>query len=159
MPDNITLDSIDIKILGILQKDANISNKAISEMVGLSTNPCWRRIQRLEQAGIIVGRVAILNAKKLGLGTSVFVLIKTSQHDNDWLAAFAKGIGRIPEIVECHRTNGNIDYLLKIIVRDIEHYDKVYQTLIRFVPGISDVTSVLSMEQIKQNTALDLSTI
>lgn len=155
---NFTLDSVDRQILGVLQKDTTVSNKEIAEQVGLSTNPCWRRIQRLQEAGVIKRRVAVLDAKKLGLGTTAFVLVKTGQHDKAWLETFANGVRRIPEITECHRTSGSVDYLLKIVVRDIEHYDEVYQSLIRYVPGISDVTSVFSMEQMKDDTALDLNT-
>lgn len=112
----------------------------------------------MEDAGMIERRVALLNSSMLGLSTTVFVTIKTSRHDPEWLANFAAGVARISEILECHRMTGDIDYLLKIVVRDIGHYDRVYQELITSVHGLSDVSSTFSMERLKYGTALDPST-
>lgn len=126
---------------------------AIGEAVGLSANPCWRRIKRMEEAGIIRGRVALLDAKKIGLGTTVFVAIRTNRHDPEWLAAFSDGIAAIDEITECHRMAGDVDYLLKLRVADIADYDRIYQRLIARVPALADVTSTFSMEEMKSTTA------
>ena len=159
MGKNISLDDIDRKILGLLQQDATHSIQEISEAVGLSTNPCWRRIRRMEEQGVIERRVVLVDAARLGLGATVFVTVRTNRHDSDWLKAFAKGVRMIPEIVECHRMSGDVDYLLKVVVRDIAHYDAVYQRLIDAVPGLGDVSSAFSMERLKHGTAVDLSTI
>lgn len=113
----------------------------------------------MENAGVIERRVALVDAAAIGLGVTAFVTVRTSQHDRDWLKAFAKGIRAQPEIVECHRMSGDIDYLLKVIVRDIAHYDAVYQRLISAVPGLGDVSSAFSMERLKHGTAVDLSTV
>lgn len=148
------LDNIDWAILGELQRDASLPIQAIGERVGLSTNPCWRRIKRMEEAGIIARRVAILDPVAVGLPTTVFVSIRTARHDPEWLEAFASGIAGIPEITECHRMAGEVDYLLKLSVRDIAHYDRIYQRLIAEVPGLNDVSSSFSMEALKMTTAL-----
>ncbi|WP_370516012.1 Lrp/AsnC family transcriptional regulator [Novosphingobium sp. Gsoil 351] len=148
------LDSTDWAILDILQVDASAPLHAIGERVGLSANPCWRRIRRMEEAGIVARRVALLDPVKVGLATTVFVAIRTARHDSEWLATFAAGIAAIPEITECHRMAGEVDYLLKLTVRDIAHYDRIYQRLIAAVPGLSDVSSSFSMEALKFTTAL-----
>lgn len=154
MTDNLQLDSIDWAILDELQRDASQPVHAIGERVGLSTNPCWRRIKRLEDAGIIARRVALVDPARLGLSTTVFVAIRTKQHDADWLAAFAAAIEGLDEVIECHRMAGDIDYMLKLRVRDIADYDRIYQRLIARVPGLADVTASFSMEEMKYTTAL-----
>jgi Lrp/AsnC family transcriptional regulator len=131
----------------------------IADQVGLSVNPCWRRIKRLEEDGVIERRVALVNAAAVGLGMTAFVTIRTNQHNQSWLEGFARGVQRIPEIIECHRMSGDIDYLLKIVVRDIAHYDRVYQKLIAEVPGLSDVSSTFSMERLKHGVKLDLQSL
>ncbi len=108
----------------------------------------------MEASGLIEGRVAIVNAARLGLGVTVFVTIRTDKHNPEWLDNFAAGINAIPEILECHRMSGDVDYLLKVVVADIAHYDRVYQALIAQVPGLSDVSSTFSMERLKAGTAL-----
>ena len=148
------LDSIDWAILGVLQHDASIPIHEVGDRVGLSSNACWRRIKRLEDSGIITRRVALLDPVKLGLATTVFVAIRTNRHDPAWLEAFSKGVAAIEEISECHRMAGDVDYLLKIVVRDIAHYDRIYRKLIAAVPDIADVSSSFSMEQMKATTAL-----
>jgi len=154
MANDMQLDPIDWAILDILQRDASLPVHAIGEQVGLSTNPCWRRIRRMEDAGIIEKRVALLDAAKVGLGTTVFVAIRTKHHDPEWLKAFSDGIAAIGEIVECHRMAGDIDYMLALQVRDIADYDRIYQRLIEKVPGLADVTASFSMERMKHTTAL-----
>ena len=148
------LDTIDWAILGILQQDASLPVHEVGERVGLSSNACWRRIRRLEDSGIIARRVALLDAEKLGLATTVFVALRTNRHDPAWLEAFSRGVAEIEEISECHRMAGEDDYLLKIVVRDIAHYDRIYRKLIARVPDIADVSSSFSMEKMKATTAL-----
>ena len=150
----IKLDTIDWAILEIVQRDASLPVHAVGEAVGLSTNPCWRRIRRMEEAGVIERRVALVDPAKVGLGTTVFVAIRTNRHDPEWLEAFSQGVAAIDEIVECHRMAGDVDYMLKLRVRDIADYDRIYQRLIARVPGLADVTSSFSMEQLKHSTAL-----
>lgn len=150
MIDIVELDPTDRKILGILLRDASRPISDIADEVGLTTNPCWRRIKRMEEQGVITGRVVLVDPTVLGLTLTSFVTIKTDRHDKEWLNKFAKAVDRIPEIVECHRMTGDVDYLLKIIVRDISHYDAVYQRLLELIPSLSDVTSTFSMETLKR---------
>ena len=154
MHDITQLDTIDWAILGVLQRDASLPVHEVGERVGLSSNACWRRIRRLEDSGIIARRVALLDAEKLGLATTVFAAIRTNRHDPAWLEAFSRGIAEIDEISECHRMAGEVDYLLKIVVRDIAHYDRIYRKLIARIPDIADVSSTFSMEKMKATTVL-----
>jgi Lrp/AsnC family transcriptional regulator len=154
----VDLNRIDAKILARLQAESDITIAELADAVGLSSNACWRRVKAMEEAGVIKRRVALLDAEKLGLGTTVFVNIRTSQHSEDWLERFAEGVARIPEIVEFYRMSGEVDYLLKIIVSDIAHYDRVYKKLIR-VTSLLDVSSSFAMEQLKYTTALPLSEV
>jgi Lrp/AsnC family transcriptional regulator len=151
----VELDSIDRKILNELQADASLAMQELGERVGLSTNPCWRRVKRMEETGVIERRVVLVNPRALGVGATVFVSIRTNKHNREWLDMLAAGVNKIPEITECHRLSGTVDYLLKIVVRDIAHYDKVYKKLIETVPGLEDVSSTFSMERIKYSTAID----
>ena len=151
----MNLDKTDIQILDILQEDASKPVADIAARVGLSVTPCWRRIQKLEETGIIRQRVALLDAEKLGLGMSVFVAIKTDQHNADWLAEFASMIKQSPEVVEFYRMSGEVDYLLRVVVPDMVAYDRFYKSLISTVK-LSDVSSSFAMEEIKNSTALPL---
>ena len=151
-------DNIDRKIIGILQLDATRSIQDIADLVGLSNNPCWRRIKRLEESGVIERRVALINPQVIGLGITSFVSIRIDSHNASWLENFASAIEQVAEVVECHRMTGDVDYLLKVIVRDLEHYDAVYQNLIKRVPGLTDVSSTFSMEQLKQGAVIDVAT-
>ena len=148
------LDSLDWSILAQLQADASLAVHEIGERVGLSHNACWRRIRRLEDSGVIARRVALLDPAKIGLATTVFVAVRTSRHDPEWLEAFARGVALIDEVIECHRMAGDVDYLLKLVVRDIAHYDRIYRKLIAAVPDLADVSSSFSMERMKHTTAL-----
>ena len=148
-------DSIDRAILGELQSDASRSIQEIAQAVGLSQNPCWRRIKRLEAAGVIERRVAILDPDKLGKGITVFVNIRTSQHNEAWLQRFASGVMEIPEVVELYRMSGEIDYLMKVLVADIAEYDRIYKKLIE-VAELNDVSSSFAMERIKSTTAIPI---
>ncbi len=148
-------DSIDRAILGELQHDSSCSIQDIASAVGLSQNPCWRRIKQLETAGFIRGRVALLDPDKVGVGITVFVNIRTSRHDQEWLERFATGMVEIPEVVEIYRMSGDVDYLLKVLVSDIAHYDRIYKKLIE-VAELHDVSSSFAMERIKYTTAIPL---
>jgi len=151
--EKIRLDRIDRRILDALQHDASRSVAEISELVGLSPTPCWKRIKRLENEGIIRSRVAILDRDMLGLGVTVIVAIRTARHSEEWLASFAEGVSRIPEVVEFYRMSGDIDYLLKIVARDIADYDRIYRKLTK-VAELHDVSSSFAMQEIKSTTAL-----
>lgn len=151
----ISLDRIDLKILDRLQSDATIAVSELADHVGLSSTPCWKRIKRLENAGYIKRRVAILDRELLGLGVTVMVAIRTAQHSEEWLRAFADGVARIPEVVEFYRMSGEIDYLLKIVARDIADYDRIYRKLIK-AADLHDVSSSFAMQEIKSTTALPL---
>ena len=152
---NVSLDGIDRRILAILQVDANRSVADIAEAVGLSATPCWKRIKRLERDGVIERRVAILSRDRLGLGVTVIVAIKTAHHSDAWLADFSTGVSAIPEVVEFYRMSGDIDYLLKIVARDINDYDRIYRKLTK-VADLHDVSSSFAMQEIKSTTALPL---
>lgn len=149
------MDVIDKKILDILQVDTTLAVAEIAQKVGLSTTPCWRRIQKLEAAGVIRSRVALLDAEKLNAGVTVFVSIKTDKHDAAWYQGFSRAVNAFPEVVEFYRMSGDIDYLLRVVVPDIGAYDRFYQRLIEQVE-LYDVSSSFSMEQIKYTTALPL---
>lgn len=155
MKKKIDLDPKDRQILAILQADALVPIAEVAERVGLSTTPCWRRIQRLEREGVIRRRVALLDPAALNVPVSVFVAVRTSQHSAKWLAQFREAVEGIPEIVEAYRMSGEIDYLLRVVVPDIAGYDAVYKQLIEKIE-LADVTSSFSMEEMKHTTALPL---
>ena len=152
------MDSIDKKILQALQTDCSGSVAEIAERVGVTQTPCWRRIKKLEEMGYIDKRVALLDQKALNLRLTAYVMVKTSQHDQQWLTKFSDGVHDIPEIVEIHRMAGDIDYLLKIVAEDMAEYDRIYKNLIR-VAELSDVSASFSMECIKASTELPLTRI
>ena len=149
------LDKMDRKILDILQQDCTLPVAEIGKRVGLSTTPCWRRIQKLEELGVIQARVAVLDAKKVNVGVTVFVSITTSHHTQDWLDRFHAALNEFPEVVEFYRMIGQVDYLLRVVVPDIERYYTFYKKLIGRIE-LSDVSSAFAMEQIKFTTALPL---
>lgn len=147
------LDAFDRRILALLQRDASMPIAAIAEKVGLSSSPCWRRIQRLEEEGYISRRVALLDPVRMNVGVTVFVSIRTNQHNAGWLEAFARAVTDIPEVVEVYRMSGQVDYLLRIVVPDIAAYDGVYKRLIAAV-DLYDVSSSFAMEVLKSTTEL-----
>lgn len=149
------LDEMDIKILRILQQDCTVSVAEIGKRVGLSTTPCWRRIQKLNEDGIIKGRVALVEPRLVNTGVTVFAAITTNQHSKDWLDRFRAAVADMPEVVEIYRMSGKIDYMLRIVVPDIAAYDAVYKRLIGQIE-IADVSSSFAMEQMKYTTALPL---
>jgi len=149
------VDKIDLKILGLLQRDASLTAEEIGEKVGLSKAPCWRRIQRLTESGVIQRSVAILNPKLVNLQTTVFVMVKTASHSAEWIERFAKAVQKVPEVTELHRMSGDVDYLLRIVVPDIAGYDAVYKKMIAAVE-MFDVSASFVLETIKSTTALPL---
>jgi Lrp/AsnC family transcriptional regulator len=149
------LDDMDVKILRILQEDCTRPVADIGKEVGLSTTPCWRRIQKLEEAGVIQRRVALLDPHKVNAGVTVIVSIKTDQHNVEWLERFRLAVQDFPEVVEFYRMSGDIDYLLRVVVPDIEAYDAFYKKLIARIE-IAKVSSAFAMEQMKYTTALPL---
>ncbi|HYH70712.1 MAG TPA: Lrp/AsnC family transcriptional regulator [Methyloceanibacter sp.] len=149
------LDRMDRKILEILQRDATLPVAEIGKQIGLSTTPCWRRIQKLEEAGVIQRRVALLDPKKVNVGVTVFVSITTSSHTKEWLERFHAALTDFPEVVEFYRMSGQVDYLLRVVVPDIERYDAFYKKLISRIE-LTDVSSAFAMEQIKYTTGLPL---
>jgi Lrp/AsnC family transcriptional regulator len=153
------MDSFDWKIVEALQRDASLTVQEVADHVGLTANPCWRRIRRLEEDGVIAGRVAIVDAELLGIKLTAFMTLRTGQHDARWLAEFAQAVEDIAEIVECHRMSGASDYLLKVMVTDMTHYDRVYQKLIARVPSVVDISSNFSMERIKVHSTIRRSMI
>ena len=152
----VPLDEMDVKILRLLQADATMPVADIGKEVGLSTTPCWRRIQRLEQSGVIRRRVALLDAGMVNAAVTVFVSIKTDQHSLQWLDEFHAAAFDFPEVVEFYRMSGDVDYLLRVVVPDIAAYDAFYKKLIKRI-SIAKVSSAFAMEQIKYTTELPLS--
>jgi Lrp/AsnC family transcriptional regulator len=149
------MDATDRKILALLQDDASLSVAEIGSRVGLSSTPCWKRIQRLEAEGVLIKRVALVDQDKLGLGVTVFVSIETGDHSQDWLDRFAHVVGSMPEVMEFYRMAGDVDYMLRVVVTDIAGYDAFYKRMIAAVP-LKNVTSRFAMEKIKSTTALPI---
>ena len=151
----MTFDRFDRRILSLLQANADISIAELAERVGLSKNPCWRRVQKLQSAGVIARRVALLDARQLNVATTVFVKIRTDQHSLEWLQRLRDAVNDLPEVVEFYRMAGDMDYLLKVVVPTIEAFDAVYKRLIERI-DIFEVSSYFAMEEIKNSTELPL---
>ena len=147
------IDTIDRRILAELQRDGTLSVDQLSQRVNLSRNACWRRVKRLEEERVITGRVALVDAERLGLGLSVFILIRTSSHETDWLKRFREAVTGFPEITGVYRMSGDLDYVLRARVADVKAYDRLYQRLIAKVP-LSDVSASFVMEEIKETTVV-----
>ena len=147
------MDAIDKKILATLQEDASLSVAEIGQRVGLSSTPCWKRIQKLEADGVIQKRVALVDQVKIGLGITVFVSVETGDHSQEWLARFADTVSAMPEVMEFYRMAGDVDYMLRVVVADMQSYDAFYKRLIAAAP-LKNVTSRFAMEKIKSVTAL-----
>ncbi|MGL5447612.1 MAG: Lrp/AsnC family transcriptional regulator [Rhabdaerophilum sp.] len=147
------MDNFDRKILALLQENSDIALAELSDRVGLSQTPCWKRIQKLQQAGIIAKRVALVVPERVGLGLTVFVSVETADHSAAWLKEFAEGVSAMPEVLELYRMAGDVDYTLRVVVEDMAAYDAFYKALItRF--ALKNVTSRFAMERIKSTTAL-----
>jgi Lrp/AsnC family transcriptional regulator len=149
------MDTIDRKILAVLQEDASRSVADIGKDVGLSATPCWKRIQKLEAEGVIQKRVALVDQVKVGLGITVFVSIEAGDHSAEWLEHFAGEVSAMPQVMEFYRMAGDVDYMLRVVVPDVQSYDAFYKRLIAVVP-LRNVTSRFAMEKIKATTALPL---
>jgi Lrp/AsnC family transcriptional regulator, cysteine-sensing transcriptional activator len=149
------MDAIDKKILATLQEDASLSVAEIGQRVGLSSTPCWKRIQKLEADGVIQKRVALVDQVKIGLGISVFVSVETGDHSQEWLARFADTVSAMPEVMEFYRMAGDVDYMLRVVVADMQSYDAFYKKLIAAAP-LKNVTSRFAMEKIKSTTLLPI---
>lgn len=147
------MDAIDRKIISILQENAETPIQSIADQVNLSTTPCWRRVQKLKDSGVIRKQVALCDPALLNVGVTVFISIRTNQHSQTWLSKFAQHVADIPEVIEFYRMSGDIDYLVRAVVPDITTYDAVYKKLIR-IADLHDVSSSFAMEQIKYTTAL-----
>lgn len=150
------MDAIDRKILAVVQQDASLSVAEIGSRVGLSSTPCWKRLQRLEADGVITRRVALIDPEKVGLGITVFVSVETGDHSQEWLSKFAEVVNAMPEVMEFYRMAGDVDYVLRVVVHDMASYDTFYKKLIATVP-LKNVTSRFAMERIKSTTALPIS--
>jgi Lrp/AsnC family transcriptional regulator len=149
------MDSTDRKILAILQEDASMSVAEIAKQVNLSQTPCWRRIQKLADSGVITRRVALVDPDAIGLGLTVFVEIETGDHSKEWLERFAAAIAEMPEVMEIYRMAGDVDYMMRISVPNMAAVDAFYQRLIALVP-LKNVTSRFAMERVKYTTAYPL---
>ena len=148
-------DEIDRRILRCLQNDASISMDELAGKTNLSRNACWRRVKLMEERGIIRGRVALVDPEAVGLGLSVFVVIRTNAHEKDWLGKFEEAVRTLPEIQGAHRMSGDIDYVLRLRVASVRDYDRFYQRLIAKVP-VADISASFVMDDIKDTTALPI---
>ncbi|MEQ9642454.1 MAG: Lrp/AsnC family transcriptional regulator [Alphaproteobacteria bacterium] len=149
------MDATDMRILALLQEQGDLSAAEVARRLDLPATSCWRRIATLESEGVITRRVALVDPAKVGAGMVVFVLLRTSRHDAEWLETFARAVTTMPEVLEVHRLAGEVDYLLKVLVADIAGYDAFYRRLIARVP-LNDVSASFSMERIKETTAVPL---
>lgn len=152
---DVKFDSIDLRILSVLQKDGSLSQRDLADQVGLSQNACWRRLQRLQTEGIIQGSRVNVNLAAVGLDLTVFVMIRTRHHSKDWAEEFRKHVDNLPEIVDCFRIGGEWDYLIKVVTRGMAGYDVFYQKLITGF-DFATVTGIFSMEAILDNRPIDL---
>lgn len=150
------LDRIDRQLLALLQRDCTLSLQELADAVNLTTTPCWKRIKRLDDEGIVKARVALVEPEKIGLLLTAFVMIKTCHHDSNWYQRFVGVVMEMPQVLGFWRMSGEYDYLMQIQVADMKRYDEFYKRLVNQVPGLIDVTSNFAMEQIKQTTALPL---
>ena len=150
---SLKIDKIDRHILRILQRDASISVDALAERISLSRNACWRRVKQMEERGVIKGRVTLIDPAAVDLDLSVFVLVRTSEHDPKWLEKFDRTVRDLPEIVGAHRMSGELDYVLRVRVASVKDYDRFYQKLISRIP-ISDISASFVMDDIKDTTEL-----
>jgi len=149
------MDKLDAKILDLLQHNGELTAAEIADRVGLSKAPCWRRIQKLRETGVIRQTVSLLDARALNVGTTVFVTLKTGNHSEAWFEKFVRAVREIPEVTEIHRMSGDVDYLIRIVVPDIDAYDLVYKRLIAAV-DFQDVSASFALETLKYTTALPL---
>ena len=150
------LDKIDRQILGLLQQDAGLSLNDLAESVHLTTTPCWKRLKKLEESGVIKKRVALLAPEKIGLNFTAFVMIKISDHSHEWYVRFVEIVSEFQQVMEFYRMAGEYDYMLKVLVKDMQCYDEFYKQLVNQIEGLTDVTSTFAMESLKYTTELPL---
>lgn len=151
------LDRVDKKLLQLLQQDGTLSLAELAETVNLTTTPCWKRLKRMEENGIISKRVALLDPEKLGLSFTAFVQIKTSDHSHEWYRQFVEIISEYTEVMEFYRMAGEYDYMMKVLVADMKQFDLFYKRLVNSIDGLTNVTSTFAMEPLKYTTALPIS--
>lgn len=151
---SVILDAYDQRILALLQEDAGLSTAEIAERIGLSQSPCWRRIQRLKEEGVIRKQVTLLDRKRIGLHTQVFAQVKLNAHGRSNLTEFAEAMREFPEVLECHVLMGAVDFMLRIVTRDIEAYERFFFEKLSLVPGIQEVNSIVALSEIKSTTSL-----
>lgn len=150
------LDTIDLKILDLLQKDASLSTAELAERVGLSQSPCWRRIQRMRDEGYVLSQVAILDRQRFGLHMQIFALVKMTTLTEEKRAEFVRAVRNTPEIVECFTVFGEMDVMLKILAPDVNWYqDFIFSTILK-LPGVIDVRSTVTLQQMKYTTSIPL---
>ncbi len=150
------LDKVDREILAILQKDSTASLNDIAEAVNLTTTPCWKRLKKLEGAGVITKRVALLEPELLGLSLTVFVMVQTNDHSHEWYRKFVATVEEFPEVMEFYRMAGEYDYMMKVLAKDMNDFDHFYKKLVNSVDGLNNVTSTFAMESLKYTTELPL---
>lgn len=150
------LDKVDRQLLAMLQKDSTLSLTELAEAVNLTTTPCWKRLKKLEEVGVISQRVALLNPERLGLSFIAFVMVKTCDHSNEWYQRFVATVGEYSEVMEFYRMAGEYDYMMKVLVKDMKSFDQFYKKLVNSVDGLNNVTSTFAMESLKYTTALPL---
>jgi len=148
------MDKQDRAILAVIQKDASLSVGEVADQVGVSKSACWRRMQKLEAEGVIRGRFTLLDQEKLGLPLSAYVVVRTNQHNDQWVERFRKVVDEIPQVMEVYRMSGDLDYLIKVVVKDMPDYDRIYKQLIK--ADLFDVSCSFVMETMKQTTQLPL---
>jgi Lrp/AsnC family transcriptional regulator len=153
---NTPLDTFDLKLLALLQEDSSLSTAELADRVGLSQSPCWRRINRMEEAGVIARRVTLLNRKALGLNAQIFAQVKLSAHGRAHLQEFTQTVRNIPEILDCYVLMGDIDFLLRIVTKDVESYEKLFFEKLSSLPGVQEIKSSVALSEIKHTTALPL---
>jgi Lrp/AsnC family transcriptional regulator len=150
------LDDVDLKLLGFIQQDASLSAAELAERVGVSQSPCWRRIQRLKDEGYIKCEVALLDRKRLGLNAHIFVQVKLSAHGRTHLAEFAKAVQTFPEVLECYVLMGQVDFLLRVVTKDVESYERFFFDHLSKLPGVQEINSTVALSEIKSTTELPI---
>ncbi len=155
---NITnsLDEFDLKILRALQKNADYSMSELGEIVGLSHTPCWRRVKKMQSMGVIQEKVVVLDPKQLGLNVTVYAYIRIKNHDEESLNAFESAVQNIPEIVECYSTSGEKDYVLRVVVGSVEHYERVLKQTLAHLPNVKSVNSNFALKRVKYTSSLPI---
>lgn len=156
MDKRVKLDSTDKELLRLIQQDGTLSLNALAEAVNLTTTPCWKRLKRLEEGGVIDKRVALLNPETLGLLFTAFVMVKTSDHSHEWYSRFVQTVSQFPEVMEFYRMAGEYDYMMKVLAEDMKSFDQFYKRLVNSIDGLSNVTSTFAMEPLKYTTALPI---